>query len=214
MISNQGYEIVNLINPMANYELLDVDNVPKVDGATGGLLQKSPIVCGGIDNNLDYPQECVVIGQPDKKIKMLEKRSDAASVVLNKTTLWVVGGNDGKNALSSTEFIKIDQPSANGPVLPFSIYGRSVIQFDETSIYIIGGWQNGLRSNKTWIVDPTKEFEIKVGPPLNVKRIGHGCAKMNLNGRTVLVVAGGNGYGTLDSVEILDPTKNTNWTLG
>ena len=38
---------------------------------------------------------------------------------------------------------------------------------------------------------------------------------MTLNGRTILVVAGGYGNnGTLDSVEILDPQGNNVWTPG
>ena len=43
-----------------------------------------------------------------------------------------------------------------------------------------------------------------------------GCAKMTLIGRTLLVVAGGQGEGleTLDSVEILDPSANNVWTPG
>ena len=39
-----------------------------------------------------------------------------------------------------------------------------------------------------------------------------GCAKMTINGRTILVVAGG--YGAMDSVEILDPQGNNVWTPG
>ena len=91
-----------------------------------------------------------------------------------------------------------------------------MIQYDEKSIYIIGGFQNGSISNKTWIVDPTNEFQITEGPSLNKGRYSHGCAKMTLNGRTILVVAGGNGerYETLDSVEILDPSGNNVWTPG
>ena len=71
-------------------------------------------------------------------------------------------------------------------------------------------------SNKTWIVDPTNGFEIKEGPSLNKARFGHGCAKMTLNGRTILVVAGGfnDDYETFDSVEILDPSENNIWTQG
>jgi len=37
---------VDFLNPNAKYELL-ANNVPRVCGATGGLLQNSPIVCGG-----------------------------------------------------------------------------------------------------------------------------------------------------------------------
>ena len=109
--------------------------------------------------------------------------------------------------------------SVKGPDLPFTISEHSMIQYDEKSIYIIGGRQNGSRSKKTWIVDPTNGFEIKEikeGPSLNNARAGHGCAKMTLNGRTVLVVAGGLGEGfeILDSVEILDPSENNIWTQG
>ena len=43
-----------------------------------------------------------------------------------------------------------------------------------------------------------------------------GCAKMTLNGKMILVVAGGAGevLETLDSVEILDPPANNVWTPG
>ena len=37
---------------------------------------------------------------------------------------------------------------------------------------------------------------------------------MTINGRTILVVAGGGGFGALDSVEILDPLGNNVWTPG
>ena len=46
VVSNRGHEIVDFLNPNAKYELL-ANNVPRVDFATGGLLQNSPIVCGG-----------------------------------------------------------------------------------------------------------------------------------------------------------------------
>ena len=90
-----------------------------------------------------------------------------------------------------------------------------MIQYDEKSIYIIGGRQNNsIWSNKTWIVDPTNEFQITEGPSLNKGRDSHGCAKMTINGRTILVVAGGYNSGSLDSVEILDPSGSNVWTPG
>ena len=74
---------------------------------------------------------------------MIEKRIDAASVTLNPYKLWIVGGlNEHLNPLSSTEFIKLGQPSVSGPDLPFRICEHSMIQYDEKSIYIIGGFQN------------------------------------------------------------------------
>ena len=215
IISDEHHEIVDLLNPSEKYELLPGFDVPKVIGATGGILQKTPIVCGGWDGNnyINY-DDCVVIGKPEKNIKMLEERTGAASVVLNQTTLWVVGGNAIQQP--STEFIRLGQPSVAGPVLPFTISNHSMVQYDEKSIYIIGGYKNGYLTNKTWIVDPTDGFQIKEGPSLNGGRANHGCAKMNLNGRTVLVIAAGSEsvFGYLDSVEILDPAENTGWTPG
>ena len=51
---------------------------------------------------------------------------------------------------------------------------------------------------------------------MNKGRNSHGCAKMTLNGRTILVVAGGFGWDgrPSDSVEILDPSENNAWTEG
>ena len=46
VVSRFGHEIVDFLNPKTKYEFL-ANNVPRVDFATGGLLQNSPIVCGG-----------------------------------------------------------------------------------------------------------------------------------------------------------------------
>ena len=212
VVSNRGHEIVDLLNPNAKYQLL-ANNVPRVSAATGGLLQTTPIVCGGEDSQEIILPDCVVIGQTEMKRNMVEKRKLAASVALDQSMLWIVGGRNG-SILKSTEYIKLDQPSVKGPDLPFTIVGHSMIQYDDKSVYIIGGWQNDLISKKTWIVDPTNEFRITEGPSLNKGRIDHGCAKMTLNGRTILVVAGGYNGGHLDSVEILDPLGNNVWSQG
>merc|ERR1712001_704809 len=125
-------------------------------------------------------------GQPEMEMKLTEKRERAASVALDQSTLWIVGGEDEHyHALRSNEFIKLGQPSVKGRDLPFTIKYHSMIQYDEKSIYIIGGDQNGSRSKKTWIVDPTNGFEIKLGPSLNNGRAYHGCTKMTVNGRTM-----------------------------
>ena len=121
IVSRDGHEIVDLLNPTAKYELV-ANNVPRVDFATGGLLQNSPIVCGGL-NYGGTSRGCVVIGQPEKKRNMIEKRSHAASVALDQNTLWIVGGQRRLfgNVLSSTEFIKLGQPSVKAQDLPFTI---------------------------------------------------------------------------------------------
>ena len=60
--SRKGHEIVDLLNPNAKHQLL-ANNVPRVNYATGGLLQNTPIVCGGFDSQENISQACVVIGQ-------------------------------------------------------------------------------------------------------------------------------------------------------
>lgn len=92
IISIKNYAIVDLFKPGSKYELL-TENVPNVGWPVGGLIQNSPLVCGGYDNHWEVLQDCVVIGQPTMDLKMLEKRSEAACVVLNRNTLWIVGGN-------------------------------------------------------------------------------------------------------------------------
>ena len=158
---------MDCLNPKAKYELL-ANNVPRVDFATGGLLQNLPIVCGGEDSQENVSQNCVVIGKREIELEMIEKRSYAASVALDQNTLWIVGGKDELDGdLRSTEFIKLGQPSVKGRDLPFTIINHSMIHYDEKSIYIIGGDQNVGSHNgsfpfkKTWIVDPTNEFQIK-----------------------------------------------------
>ena len=41
-------------------------------------------------------------------IKMTGPRSSAASVMLNETTLWIMGGHSGSSYLDSTELITLD----------------------------------------------------------------------------------------------------------
>ena len=88
-----------------------------------------------------------------------------------------------------------------------------MVKLDDFTIFIIGGDQNGSRSNKTWIVkNPDKKFQIQEGPTMNSIRYWHTCGKMILNGKIIIVVTGG--Y-YLDSVELLDvSSKNQCWILG
>ena len=130
-----------------------------------------------------------IIGQPDANICLLERRFDAASIVLNNTTLWVVGGEVqyGHNLhLKSSEFIFIDQPPIEGPDLPFSISGHCMVQYDKSTIFIIGGVQDKTTSKNTWIVNPN-DFQLRKGPALNIARSGHSCGTMILNGKKVIV---------------------------
>ena len=91
-----------------------------------------------------------------------------------------------------------------------------MVKYNDNSIYIIGGFQDGSRSKETWIVNPKNGFEIVNGPKLNQERSSFSYGKMEVNGKILIVIAGGEdryGFG-LDSVEILDPLSNQGWKSG
>ena len=91
-----------------------------------------------------------------------------------------------------------------------------MVKYNDNSIYIIGGFQDGSRSKETWIVNPKNGFEIVNGPKLNQERSSFSCGKMEVNDKILIVIAGGEdryGFG-LDSVEILDPQSNQGWKSG
>ena len=105
---------------------------------------------------------------------------------------------------------------AKGPDLPFKVKNHCMIYYDPNAIYLIGGIQNGVISNKTWIINPNQDFQIKEGPMLHVERWGHSCGKMiSTDGKVVIVVAGGiSDIGMLQNVEILNPTSDKGWEYG
>ena len=139
-----------------------------------------------------------------------------SSVVLNESKIWFTGGWSSNGSVNSTESISLDQPPVPGPDLPFRVFGHSMVLVDPTTIYLIGGYQNGqVISNKTWIIDPTNDFQMKEGPSLNIARKGHSCSKMRIGERVFLVAAGGLNNGALDSVELLDTTyPDQGWKMG
>ena len=117
-------------------------DVPQRSGSIGGLIQGQPIICGGyVDNSTNYGflQDCLVTtSHPNIKINMLKKRTLASSVVLNQDTLWVIGGEDDSHHLKSTEFIKLNQTSVEGPELPFTITSHCAVKYKENKIFFIG----------------------------------------------------------------------------
>ena len=154
---------------------------------------------------------------------MTEPRLFASSIVLNQNTLWIVGGENGPSSsrryLSTTEFISIDSNQEinqkQGPTLPFGISKHCMVQYNSSAIYLIGGQKTSDEmSGEVWIIDPTKNFTLKEGPPLlNSSRFMGVCAKMKDNNKEIIVIGGGKVFSkniypfiAYDSVELLFPT--------
>ena len=126
--------------------------------------------------------------------------------------------------MNTTKFFSLDKPPQKGPNLPFGVSSHAMVQVSSKAIYLIGGFQDDIITNKTWIIDPTNNFKVKQGPSLNEDRILHSCGKLMLNNKVYIVVAGGQNtdsdgwYETLDginSVEILDTSlPGQKWIKG
>ena len=136
-----------------------------------------------------------------------------SGVVLHESKIWITGGISNNGSLKTTEIISLDQPPVPGADLPFTVHQHSMVLVDPTTIYLIGGLQNNQISNKTWIIDPTNDFQIKVGPSLNIARIAYSCSKMRIEGKIFMVEAGG--HSNKEPVELLDTTcPDPGWVMG
>ena len=182
----------------------------------GGLINETPVLCGGYNSNSGYYDSCIVFGQTKTSIKLKEPRSHAASVMLNKKTLWIMGGETtGGRELSSTEFITLDPAtSVNGPALPKELYGSCAVKYNESHIYLTGGSDGSDWTNDVWIYNSILDAGSSSwteGPRMNNERRYHGCTVLHHDQRSLIVVAAG--VGAYKSVEILDPNKNK-WVQG
>ena len=225
--SGVNIEILDLIDP--NFKCIFIDKRAKRGGeAIGGMLKNQALIVGGSVLAPKGPYKNYIIlgnnhcSNNDEYMKTFVQRPNGdAGVVLNKNTFWITGHE-------TTEFITLDQPPRQGPKLPFHIHSHSMIQIDSNTVYIIGGSQNGSKSKKTWIIkNPMEKFEIKEGPSLNESRSPCSCAKMKINGRVFIVVAGGSLAGggqsydpfsdedSMNSVELLDTSSlSQSWKMG
>ena len=130
--------------------------------------------------------------------------------------IWVTGGHIGNgNKLNTSQFLSLDQPPEKGPELPFTVGYHCMVQVDSETIYLIGGCQNGTRSNKTWIINPTKNFQMREGPSMLQPRINHACATMKINNKVFIIVIGDAPNNHTRTIEILDTSLPSNsWKFG
>ena len=184
--------------------------------AMGGLINEIPVLCGGYDSNNVY-DTCILVGQNKNTIKMQEKRSNAASVVLNKETtglnqgLWLMGGFSGSDGLISSELITLDPAtSVNGPAV--GLISSCAVKYNSSHIYLIGGNDGSDSINDVWIYNTILDTWTE-GPKMNKERYDHGCTVLHHEQGSWIVVAGSYNSKASKSVEILDLNKNI-WIQG
>ena len=145
---------------------------------------------------------------------MTTSRQFASSIVINQTTLWVIGGSS-PSLETSTEYIDIVLGSSTtGPELPCALLPHAHIQLNDSVSMIIGGcWTN--HASTFYFNQQSQQWTP--GPQLIEGRQGHsaGLYINQTNDEKFIVVSGGlNDYGSaVDSVEILNVAENI-WNKG
>ena len=184
-----------------------------VSDATGGLIEDTVIICGGLDDSGNAVDKCYSMTSYEKATlvtHMSVGRSSAASIVINDDTLWVTGGY-----IASTEYVTLTK-AIQGPDLPMALYAHAMVAINSTCSMVIGGGEDG-----TWHIFPLTYFydhnegEWINGPSLMQAREQHaaGIVTDEVTGEHFVTVTGGYPYGghSLDSTEIL---QDGEWVQG
>ena len=212
-------EVIDMSSNSDNVTSSSIGELPsKRAWAVGGLIGTTPILCGGWN---PYHDSCLTLNQLNQWTQthmMTKKRAYAASVQLNATTLWIIGGRQSSSGRhhDSTEFLSLDSSNGvPGPKLPYALSSSCAVKIAEDQIYVIGGYAtSNSRLNRVLIFNPIDRFSYIEGPSLETKRRDHVCGVMSNGQQSLIVVAGGqNGNGYISSVEIFDPSLN-NWISG
>ncbi len=148
---------------------------------------------------------------------MKSVRVAAAAAQLKDGKLLVTGGYDGSGSyLNSAELLTEEGWKSNIPSLPVTIAAHCMVTVNSTIVMVIGGYQNGQISGKTFYFTLGEESWTE-GPKLKNKRWYHSCGRIRRNKESQemkIIVAGGYaGSSILSSVEILDEGSNE-WQTG
>ena len=219
---SNAIEIIDVKNP--NYgsscQLPDYP-IDKMEYGAGGIINdKKAIVCGGYNwINFERNKECFILG-PEKtwtKIQSLKRprsHMSTGNIVIN-SKLWISGGSDVTTYLESTdstELVSEDQ-TLDSIDMPLTVSSHCSVFVERTRIMTIGGYDNiKTKRNETHVMDTTTNIWTP-GPELNNARHFHGCAKVTIGDKDVVVVTGG--LGALNSVEYLELTDmDQGWKSG
>ena len=192
-----------------------------VNGATGGVIQDTVIVCGGLNYDLyESVDVCYSLNSKTTTLKthMAAKRAYAASLVIDETTLWITGGWSSDTVstqaiLDTSELITLEGNEL-GPQLPIHVDLHALVAIDNTLSMLIGGETTG-----SVIIPTTHYFDHQghnwiQGPDLMQAREDHaaGTVTDQVTFEKIVIVTGGQHNGIkLDSTEML---INKQWNQG
>ena len=185
-------------------------------GASGGVINGSPIICGGYKLN-GFPAVESSCYSHDKGLNvwkqhatMNQARYSHASVVLDKS-LWITGGayqaGNGLDIFKSSEFVHGDGTVTSGPDLPKARYWHCMVTLDDGKVMILGGHPT---PNDVLVFDPSNNG-FTTGPSLKEQRHSSACTLFYSplhDNRPVVLAAGGQYQST---AEIYDYTITNEW---
>ena len=210
-------EVVDLKNPQ-NSCTLPEEFPTRLAFATGGFTKDGPLLCGGRNQDTrSHSNACFTLKGfkfKEADVKLQTKRTSASAVVLPNGELWIQGGFNGKNSLSTSETMSL-QGSKPGMELEKAIYGHCSTMINTTTAFITGGYRSYVSLKETYFID-IQNWKLTKGPQMEEARGSHGCAAFMHNGVNYAVVTGGlsNGNG-ISSTEILDLDSGLmEWTKG
>ena len=182
-----------------------------VAAATGGVIQDVVVICGGGYASTEFNECYSLNGQAATLIThMSAKRQYAASLVIDKTKLWITGGVH----LASSEYITLEGIEP-GPELPTIIDSHALVAIDNTLSMLIGGRTTGNAATQTTHYFDHQSHNWIQGPDLMQARWQHAAGIVTdqvTNEKLVIVTGGFNNPGiTLDSTEML---INNQWNQG
>ena len=168
-----------------------------VQGATGGIIGNTVIICGGTF------KECYSLTSEKATLvtSTSVKRFGAVSIVINDNTLWVTGGFSSGYRLTSTEYVTVTG-TMPGPDLPIALSDHAMVEINSTFSMVIGGRYSNDFSALTFFYD-RNEGEWITGPSLMQARGYHaaGIVTDEVTNENFVAVTGG--YLNLDSTDIL-----------
>ena len=191
----------------------------KVSSATGGLVNNTPMICGGVSFTTSMSNTCYTLKENDviATVQLIVNRTYAASIVYDEHSLWITGGKDRElNLLHfSSEFIQTGKNnSVAGTNLPNPLYRHAMVAVEKDLTMVIGGGSlNGIDdSNVTYYYDHSSQ-QWTYGPPLITGRFAHAAFLVTdeVSDVKMVVIAGGWYWEDLNSTEILHDDK---WIMG
>ena len=198
----------------------DLEDFPiEIADAVGANLASMAIICGGLVDNGSSHSSDKCFKYMDEGWKhfgtMIERRFSAAGIVY-ENAFHIFGGRDydTSTTLQSSEIVKEDGSSTEGPQLPTPTYLHAIASINSTVSIITGGRTNAYTyTDKTWYYNHASQ-EFQPGPTLLEARYRHssGSVTDQETKEKMTIIAGGDGSnGYLDSTEIL---LNGEWMAG